>query len=136
MRRAKPPARLAARTTDPQANHIDERSSVSAVQERQNYGEGVLGEKLLPAENHDQESERVAHFGDEDPPRGIGEVGVQQRLGQKGEAHGEARGEAGPGKGGGGRRSSASPSARIASWTTTAPTATRSSIFRSSSGET
>ena len=39
--------------------------AVAVVEQRQNRGQGVLGEKLLATEHDDEEADRVAEIGDQ-----------------------------------------------------------------------
>ena len=58
----------------------------------------VLGEQLLPAENHNQKPDRVADPDQQRRPGRVGQLGLQQPLGHQREAHREAGGDPRPGQ--------------------------------------
>ena len=62
---------------DPQPPDVRERVAIAPPHQRQDHRQRVLGEELLPAEDHDHEAELVAERGDERHPARVWQIRAQ-----------------------------------------------------------
>src|SRR3954471_5648591 len=71
----------------PQPEHPPQRMKVAIVEQRQDRGQGVLGEQLLAPEHDDQEPDGVAEIADELAPGRVRKPALQDALRDEREAH-------------------------------------------------
>ena len=71
----------------PEAADVCECLRVAVLEQRQDRRQRVLGEELLPAEDHRDEAEAIAELRHQRPPRRVGKVGHEQAFAEHREAH-------------------------------------------------